>query len=178
MLAITAEFSAGVLTFTGDGADNELTITAADNTSTTVSFSSATDTITLAGATTNPQVGITSIVVDLAGGGDELTIVGSAQADTIAVNGLTATFGAVPYNINAAVENLTVDCQGAVDTLSATGSSVSGTLELLCGAGDDGVSVENLTAGAVRVDGGADGDTISADAAVTATTGSLFSTIP
>ncbi len=56
MLAITAEFAAGVLTFTGDGADNKLTITAADNTSTTVSFSSLTDSITLVWRDDKPAV--------------------------------------------------------------------------------------------------------------------------
>ena len=174
MLAITAEFAAGVLTFTGDGADNELTITAADNTSTTVSFTSATDTITLVGATTNPQAGITSIVVDLAGGNDELRIMGSAQDDTIAVNGLTVTFGVVPYSMNAAVDNLLVEGQGGVDIISATGNSVSGDLLLFCGAGNDAVSVQNLTVGEVRVDGGGDADTITVNSGVTATSGAIF----
>ena len=52
LLTITADFSGGVLTFTGDVGDNELTITASDSTSGTVSFASASDTITLAGGAT------------------------------------------------------------------------------------------------------------------------------
>ncbi len=95
------------------------------------------------------------------------------QDDTIAVNGLTVTFGAVPYNMNAAVDDLLVDGQGAVDIVSATGNSVSGFLFLFCGAGNDAVSVQNLTVGEVRVDGGADADTITVNSGVTATSGAI-----
>ncbi len=99
---------------------------------------------------------------------------GSAQSDSIAVNGLTVTFGAVPYNMNAAVDDLLVDGQGAADIISATGNSVSGDLLLFCGAGNDAVSVQNLTVGEVRVDGGADADTITVNSGVTATSGAIF----
>jgi hypothetical protein len=151
LLAITANFAGGVLSFIGDTGNNQLTITASDSTSNTVSFTSATDVITLVGAT-NPQAGVTTIIVSLNGGtNDSLTINGSPDADTIAVNGLIVTFGAVPYSL-ADVENLTINCQDNNDTVSATGLSVSGALAFSGGAGTDALSATGpLTVGSLSV---------------------------
>jgi mucin-19 len=173
MLAITAFFD-GVtdsLTFTGDAGDNQLTILASDPSSTTVSFTSTDGPITLLGATTNPQAGVTLILVNLAGGtGDSLTIAGSGGADTIALNGLIATYAAVPYAL-LAVENLIIAGQGGGDTISATGASVTGDLVLNGGADADTLSANNLTVGDFTVQG-PDTDDIDLSGAITAATGS------
>jgi Ca2+-binding RTX toxin-like protein len=159
LLAITAEYAGGVLTFTGDANDNALAITASDNTSTSVSFASSTDSITLIGGTSNPQGGVALIVIDMGGGNVSLVIIGSAGADTIASNALIVFYATVAY-AHVRVEHLTIDGQGGADNITATGVGVGGTMQLLGGAGGDTLSVANSTTGALVIDGGADNDAI------------------
>src|SRR5687768_17019641 len=86
-LAITPVFAAGVLTFTGDGANDSLVITSNNATSSDVDYSGT----GIAG--TINQAGVTAIVINLDGGTDSVTLNGSGAADTIALNGLTISYG-------------------------------------------------------------------------------------
>jgi hypothetical protein len=143
LLAIDVTFAAGILTFTSDGTvvDNQLTINAENDASTTVSFSSP-EGINLVGGATNPQALVTAINVNLLAGNDTLTVNGFTGANAIAVNGLMLTFAAVPYAFPD-VENLTVNGQGGADTISATGITVTGALSINGGAGADTLSVNS-----------------------------------
>ncbi len=163
LLAITANLAAGVLTITGDGGVNELTITSSDATSNTVSLSSVTDAV---GGVASPIAGVTAININLLGDLDILTIVGSAAADTIGVNGLTVTYGAVPYTLTN-VENLGIQGGANADVLSATGVSVTGDLGLFGGADGDSLDVSNLTVGlALQLNGEAGANAISISGAI------------
>ena len=141
LLAITASFVGTVLTFTGDAADDELTITADNDAGTQVSFTSSTGAI---GGLASPQTGFTAINVVLDGGNDSLTVNGSAGVNAIAIDGLTLTFGAIPWTFD--VENLTVNGQGGADVISATGVTVTGALSINGGTGADTLSVNMLLA--------------------------------
>jgi hypothetical protein len=180
LLAITAEFNGGVLTFTGDGADNDLVITAADNASTTLSFSSPTDTISLVGGTTNPQGSVSSVVVALGNGTDSLTINGTADADTFALAGLTLTYAAVPYSLDADLEQLIVESHAGGDDFSLSGNSTSLNTDVEAGADVDSFVIGNWDTGSFALDG--DGtfpgnrqiDSIQVSAALVQTQGNQF----
>jgi hypothetical protein len=144
-LAITPVFAAGVLTFTGDGADDTLVITSNNATSSDIDFSG-----TGIVGTVN-QAGVTAIVINLDGGTDSVTLNGSALADTIALNALAISYGGTPYTLTD-VENLSIDGQGDADTISATGVTVPGDLSINGGAGADALSVTGpLTTGTLTV---------------------------
>jgi hypothetical protein len=144
-LAITPVFAAGVLTFTGDGADDTLVITSNNATSSDVDFSG-----TGIVGTVN-QAGVTAIVINLDGGTDAVVLNGSAAADTIALNALAISYGGTPYTL-AGVENLAIDGQGDADTISATGVTVPGVLSISGGTGTDNLSIAGpLTMGSLTV---------------------------
>ncbi len=85
---------------------------------------------------------------------DSVIINGTADADTIAVDGLTVTFDATRVLLSG-TENLTVAAGGGDDQLELTGTSVTGSLSLLGGAGDDTVSLNyGISTGTLTVDGG------------------------
>jgi hypothetical protein len=158
LLAIVATFDDGVLTFTGDSSNNQLTIAANNAESSEVGFSSSTDDpIVLVGAT-NPQQSVTGIIVELGDGtNDSLTIHGSSSADTISVDGTTLSFISalaldVAYTLSS-VENLMIDGQDGNDAISASGASVSGDLSFSGGPGADALSVAGpFLAGSLTVE--------------------------
>ena len=108
--------------------------------------------------TVNLTAGATT-TINLDGGApsasDSVTVNGTAGADTIAVNGLSVTFGATTVALTN-VENLTVAAGGGNDDLSLTGTSVPGTLTLLGEVGSDTITLDYpITTGALIVNGGA-----------------------
>ena len=144
-LAITPVFAAGVLTFTGDGANDTLVITSNNATSSDVDFSG-----TGIVGTVN-QAGVTQVVIDLDGGTDAVVLNGSAAADTIALNALAINYGGTLYSL-AGVEDLSIDGQGDADTISATGVTVPGVLAISGGVGTDALSITGpLTTGSLSV---------------------------
>lgn len=162
MLAVTLDFNAGVLTLTGDAEDNEVTITANDNSGSLVEIIGDGVTLTPAGG----QAGVTSIVINLGDGDDIVTVIGSNGADAMSLDGTTLTFAAVPYTLGASVENLTLDGRDGGDTISATGDTVDGMLDILGGDADDSITITTLTAGQLNVDGQAGSDTITLGGAI------------
>lgn len=129
-LAVTDSFVAGVLTFNGDAANDNLAITAVNAAGSTLQYDLGAGLVT--------RTGVNSVAFNGGGGSNKFTLSGTLAADNIAVNNTNVLFGSVNFAL-AAVQTVAINGLDGGDVISA--QAIVGTLVIDGGAGGNTVSL-------------------------------------